>query len=167
MFVVTFMAANFGTIIYLRPATIATDCGGDVTFASNCNCDCACVRFVAAVFLVDVVGAVMELVLDALLPLCNAVVDPVELLFRDDRSRCLVDVAAVTIGSDPVCILPATAVDPLGGVRSSVFLPILGKKYWDANPMVDPVADSVDVCGWASAAMQRCVMGMSRGKEGK
>lgn len=120
MFVVTLIAAIFGTIIYFRPATIATDCGADATFASN---DCDCVAFAVVVVVVMlVVGTrvnplpyklllssfefrlttvdAIELVLDALLPLCNPVVCPVVLLFRDDRSRCFV-VAAAAVPSDP------------------------------------------------------------------
>lgn len=118
MFAVTFIEAIFGTIIYFRPATIATDCGGDVTFASI-DCDCDCVIFVVvdcdgrprvvdplpyklllSSFEFRLLAAVIELVLDALLPLCNVLVGPVVLLFRDERSRCLV-VDVVTVASDP------------------------------------------------------------------
>lgn len=115
MFVVTLMEAIFGTIIYFRPATIATDCGADVVFAST-DCDCACVLFVVAdgsrvdplpykllfsSFEFRLPAAVIELVLDARLPLCNVLAGPpVVLLFRDDRSRCFI-VAVVTVSSVP------------------------------------------------------------------
>lgn len=151
--VVTLIVAIFGTIIYFRPATIATDCGGDVTLASD---DC--------VIFVEVGGtrvdpllyklllssfefrlaAAADPVLDVLLPLCITVACPVVLLLRDDRSRCFV-VAVVNVTSDPNWLFPM-----IGAITA-------------ANSVVGFCCASAA----ANSAMQRCLIEMIKEKNGK
>lgn len=140
-FVVTLMAAIFGTIIYFRPATIATDWGGDDTFASN-----DCVVFAVCGILIVMLPYILLLssfefrLPVALLPLWNAVDCAVVLLFRHDRSRCFI--TAFVVVSELIWVLPVTDV-------------------------AVPVTNSVVVfCASAAAnsLIQRCVMEWVRRK---
>lgn len=155
-FVVTLIVAIFGTIIYFRPATIATDCGGDVTLASN-----DCVMFVEVSgtrvdpplyklllssfeFRLAAAAAAADPVLEALLPLCNTVAGPVVLLFRDDRSRCFV-VAVINVTSDPNWLFPTAG----------------------AITVANSVGGFCCASAAANSAMQRCFIGMMGEKKGQ